>query len=102
MPDWKIRKRNRMNDRAGKAGFRLIPIKSWNSDADWERDRPGVMLRCYELFPATILRQSAVVRRLEFKHFRVTSAAPEKLTVRALLGNPPIFNNENAVHHPNR
>ena len=91
-----------MDGRAGRAVFRFIPIKSWNSGADWERDSPGVMLRCYELFPATILRQSAVVRRLEFKHFRVTSAASEKLIVRTLLGNPAVFNNQNAVHHPNR
>ena len=41
-----------MAGRAGRAVFRFIPIKSWNSDADWERDRPGVMLRCYELFLA--------------------------------------------------
>lgn len=40
---------------------------------------------------------SAVVCRLQLKHFRITSAAPQKLVVRALLGDSAIFQNQDAV-----
>ena len=38
-----------MDGKAGRAVFRFMLIKSWNSDADWVRDRPGVMLLSVEL-----------------------------------------------------
>jgi hypothetical protein len=37
------------------------------------------------------------MRRLQFKHFRVTSAASQELIVRALLGDSAVFQNQNSV-----
>lgn len=48
----------------------------------------------------SLLRESAVVCCLQFKHFRITSATAEKLTVRPLLGDRSVFENKYAVRHP--
>ena len=54
-------------------------------------------MQLWRLSPTSL--KSAVVRRLQFKHFRITSAASEKLIVRTLLRNCAVFNYQNAVHH---
>jgi hypothetical protein len=42
---------------------------------------------------------SAVMCRLQLKHFRVTPPASQKLVVRALLGNSAIFQDQDAIRH---
>ncbi len=47
-------------------------------------------------------KASSVVCRLQFEHFSIASATPEKLMVRPLLGNRPVFQHEDAIGHANR
>ena len=100
-----------MEGRAGEVAIRLIKFKSGNS-APIECVTNLAGCCCYVERPilrletsivlSQILLESAVVGRLQFKHFGITSTTPEKLIVRTLLGNRPVFKDEYAVRHPNR